>query len=697
MSLELFYSFAPGWLLDVTLQTTVLLTLAGGVTLCVRRMAAARRHFILASALMLIPVVMVCSFVAPAWRMELPLSLPLPWGDRRAADAEVAGGLETTVMLDYRQVPPKIESVVSVTTPRVAAKTSPLWAVLWLAGIGAGAVVLGFSAWTLRRLRAGSLMVVDAAMQCCFVEEAGALQLVLPGSCLRMSAACAVPMTWGISKRTVLLPEQAAGWEEARLRLVLRHELAHIARGDVLITLLTTVAALLLWFQPLVWLMLRASARVREQACDDIALERSGLSPDDFADELLAAVAGLGSTVRPWLPLALAVSASARAMRGRLSSLVQAGRGRGGYTVVQKLVLLVPAVVGAFGLAGLSACRKAEPVVPRQILVMSRFVSIPKDSPVLAEAGLTLDASNPNLQNLGILNGAQTQALLRKLSQQKGVHLMSAPSVTTRSGQKATMEVMREFIYPTEFDPPKQATDDQPVIPTTPKAFEMRPVGIRMEVVPTFTYKDEMNITVTPEVTSFEGFIDYGSPITHAGKVVSENAIKQPVFHTMKTTAGFHLKSGQSVVFGGLGSPDSSPLTSHMKGYNNVVFGSPGSTPLINGMPPTKNLIFFIIQANVVEEGKATAARKETAAAQPAEPTVSIIGQVKRQGLYVLKPGMTAQDLIDQAQGLSDRADATRAELKRGPRLARRTLALDLSNESAKPLKDGDALTVPKK
>ncbi|MFZ2279964.1 MAG: M56 family metallopeptidase, partial [Prosthecobacter sp.] len=270
MSTELFLSFTPGWLLDVTLQTTALLALTGGVALCVRRMAAARRHFILASALMLIPVVMVCSFIAPVWRIS--------WGALHSP--QTAGGLETTVALNNEDVPPTVASTVSVTVAQEEVPYSPLWAVLWLGGICAGAVVLGGSAWTLRRLRGESHMVVDATMQRCFAEEAGALHLELPEGCLRMSAACAVPMTWGISKKTVLLPVQAAGWEEKRLRLVLRHELAHIARGDVLVTLLTTVAALLLWFHPLVWVMLRASARAREQACDDMALERSGVSAD---------------------------------------------------------------------------------------------------------------------------------------------------------------------------------------------------------------------------------------------------------------------------------------------------------------------------------------------------------------------------------------------------------------------------------
>ncbi|MBN8422209.1 MAG: SLBB domain-containing protein [Verrucomicrobia bacterium] len=674
MNTEPLHFFTPGWLLDVTLQTTVLLTLAGGLTLGMRRMAAARRHFILASALMLIPVVMLCSFVAPAWR--------IPWNAQPAAavaaDEVPKKATETTLdPFAPRQAP----TVTLSATAAEAAPPSPLWALLWLAGIGAGTLALGASAWTLRRLRAGSHIVVDPTMQRCFAEEAAALHLELPSSCLRMSAACAVPMTWGLSKKTVLLPVQASAWEEARLRLVLRHELAHIARGDVLVTLLTTLSALLLWPHPLVWLTLRASARAREQACDDLALARSGLSPDDFADELLAAVAGLGSTTRPWLPLALAVSASARSMRGRLSSLVQTGRRRAAYSGLQKLLLLLPAATAAFGLAGLSACRKAVPVadsaVPRQILVRSRFVSIPKDSPVLAEAGLTLDGNKPaGLQSLGILSAEKTEELLHLLAQKKGVELMSAPSVTTKSGTKATVEVTREFIYPTQFDPPKQATQKEPVIPTTPTAFEMKQVGVKMEVLPTLLDDGNLMLEATPEATSFEGFVDYGSPITYEGKVVSQNKIQQPIFYTMKTSTGFMMKPGQSVVFGGLGSPDATPLTSRM--------------------PKTKDLIFFIIEASVIESGKTAMAPKATGDVTVAEAAVTVVGQVKRQGVYAFKPGMTVGDLIKEAQGLSDRADAANVELTRGPKHAPRATVLDLPNGNSKALEAGDVVTVPK-
>lgn len=654
-------SSTPGWLLDVALQTTGLIVIAGLVIACRPRLSAARKHFVQASALLLIPVVMLSSFFAPSWRIE--------WSGK---PAQLPAGIHTTTELDQQTVPPRVTSTVSMTVAQADVPYSPVWALIWLAGIGAGGIALGFSALSLRRLRASSRPVRDSTIWRCFQEEAAAFHLHLPETSLCMSTDCQVPMTWGMTHKVVLLPEQASEWPEARLRLVLRHELAHIARGDILVSLLTTFAALMLWFHPLVWLMLRASQRSREQASDDLALARSGQNPGDFAEELLAAVASLGAhSGRHWLPLALAisVSAGARAMRQRLGSLVDSGRDRRGYSGLQKLVLLLPMLAVAFGLAGLTACRKAETARDAMILVRSRFISIPVGSPVLAEAGLVVDDA-AGLQNLGILSADQATALLQKLSLQKGIDLMSAPSVTTKSGQKATAEVVREFIYPTEFDPPKQLAKDQPIIPTTPTAFEMRPVGVRMELNPTLLEDGNIDLTLTPEVTSFEGFIDYGKSIEKQGDtpgaVLTENKIQQPIFHSLKTTTSVTMQPGQSIVFGGLGSPESAPLTDRL--------------------PKTKDLVFFIVEASVVDESRSTLPKKTT------EPTVTVYGQVKRQGKYTLKPGTTVKELLTMAGGLSDRADGSQAELKRGNKL----FVIPLP-ESTKPLEAGDVLTVPTK
>ena len=42
----------------------------------------------------------------------------------------------------------------------------------------------------------------------------------------------ALLVTWGMRRPTIILPDAARGWSDERLRVVLRHELAHIRRGD---------------------------------------------------------------------------------------------------------------------------------------------------------------------------------------------------------------------------------------------------------------------------------------------------------------------------------------------------------------------------------------------------------------------------------------------------------------------------------
>lgn len=178
----------------------------------------------------------------------------------------------------------------------------------------------------------------------------------------------------------------------------------------------------------------------------------------------------------------------------------------------------------------------------------------------------------------GVLTDPQFALVIRAMSQRKGVDLMSAPSVTTKGGQRATIEVVREFIYPTEFDPPQIPTNvgsttgggigggssSVPVTPTTPTAFEMRPVGVRMEVDPTVGadgYTIDLNLA--PEVTEFDGFVNYGSPIysvntsplavAFGSRVeLTPNVINQPVFSIRKVQTAVTVWDGQTVVLGGL-------------------------------------------------------------------------------------------------------------------------------------------------
>jgi hypothetical protein len=76
------------------------------------------------------------------------------------------------------------------------------------------------------------------------------------------------------------------------------------------------------------------------------------------------------------------------------------------------------------------------------------------DALLLGSAAAT-GAAPALLSVAGIFTNPQFQVVLRALNQQKGVDLVSAPKVTTKSGQRATIQIVREFRYPTEYDLPQ--------------------------------------------------------------------------------------------------------------------------------------------------------------------------------------------------------------------------------------------------
>jgi len=188
-----------------------------------------------------------------------------------------------------------------------------------------------------------------------------------------------------------------------------------------------------------------------------------------------------------------------------------------------------------------------------------------------------------------VMSDPTFQVVLRALDQKKGVDLLSAPRVTTKSGQRAVIEIVQEFRYPTEFDPPQIPQNFGgggssggvgststiavfPVTPTTPTAFETRNTGVTLEVEPTVgsdNYTIDLNLV--PQVVEFEGFINYGSPISTinpaslglgavtaavtsapSSVVLTPNVINQPIFSTRKVTTSVTVWDGQTVVLGGL-------------------------------------------------------------------------------------------------------------------------------------------------
>ena len=180
----------------------------------------------------------------------------------------------------------------------------------------------------------------------------------------------------------------------------------------------------------------------------------------------------------------------------------------------------------------------------------------------------------------GVFTDPQFQVVIRALEQKKAVDLLSAPSVTTKSGQRAVVQINREFRYPVEFDPPQIPQDFGnitststptvgssaggvfPVTPTTPTAFETKNTGVTLEVEPTVGADGvTIDLNLIPEVVEFEGFINYGSPIQtfslnalgqNEPLIITPNVINQPVFSVRRVSTNVSVWDGSTVVLGGL-------------------------------------------------------------------------------------------------------------------------------------------------
>ena len=78
----------------------------------------------------------------------------------------------------------------------------------------------------------------------------------------------------------------ARDWDEPRLRAVLLHEAAHVARRDCLAKYVAQASRALLWWNPLAWMMAARLDHEQELACDDAVLS-AGISADAYAKALL--------------------------------------------------------------------------------------------------------------------------------------------------------------------------------------------------------------------------------------------------------------------------------------------------------------------------------------------------------------------------------------------------------------------------
>ena len=144
-------------------------------------------------------------------------------------------------------------------------------------------------------------------------------------------------VTWGFFRPKVIIPRVARTWSDDRIAVVLRHELAHIRRGDWLIQIGGELLRAIYWFNPLIWI---ACARLRaesERACDDEVLT-SGIEAPTYATHLVELARLLKSENAPHVPApAIARSSS---LERRVTAMLDGGMTRTRATRVGRLMTI---------------------------------------------------------------------------------------------------------------------------------------------------------------------------------------------------------------------------------------------------------------------------------------------------------------------------------------------------------------------
>jgi beta-lactamase regulating signal transducer with metallopeptidase domain/archaellum component FlaC len=338
--------FAP--LAVLALRSAAFAALGWLVAVLLRRALPAARQALWSAVIAGLAALPLLAAVLPAWEV-----LPIVEPDSRPALAVPGPEPASLVPLaaEPRTAPPRAAPL----EPAARHLRWSDWAVLVWAG---GALAVGgaflVALLRLRRVRLAARPARADLAQLAH-EQARRVGVRRP---LRVLVADAIgsPATWGLWRPVIVLPRAAKGWSAERCRLVLAHELTHVARGDWAWRLLAQAGCICYWFNPLIWHAARRLRFEQELACD-LAVIQQGALPSSYAAHLLN-IARAAASARA-LPLAALDMAGRSQMEGRLMSILAdrpARRLRRG--------LLLPALLLLLALPVLAAVQPQPPVPP---------------------------------------------------------------------------------------------------------------------------------------------------------------------------------------------------------------------------------------------------------------------------------------------------------------------------------------------
>jgi beta-lactamase regulating signal transducer with metallopeptidase domain len=331
---------ALGRLIELSIlgKATIILLVGLTIVMLFRRARASVRHLLLAATLAAVLALPLIAWAVPEVIIGVPASQAVESTDVRPAAPPVA--------LAAPEVVTSLPSRATDSTPWSLPSWMTIIRTVWLAG---AFFLLAQFALDLRRLyrirREGMLWMESRELMQWLASECGIRRKVE----VLLHEGIQGPLTCGIWRPAILLPDEVCRWNEADLRRALVHELEHVRRGDWAIQMAARATCILYWFHPLVWVAFRWLSLEAERAADD-AVVRSA-EHTEYAEQLVL-LAGRLSKAQTQSALGMANRSD---LSARVSALLDKGqrRGRAGWWAtasalsIASLVLLAIAPVRA--------------------------------------------------------------------------------------------------------------------------------------------------------------------------------------------------------------------------------------------------------------------------------------------------------------------------------------------------------------
>src|SRR5580692_10855877 len=221
---------ALAFLMACSAKVTGLLAVAWLLAMTLRHQSAALRHRAWAAGILSSLALPVFAPLLPAWH-SAALAGAAVWGPAGLMAVQARSG----------------------NFPAMVVNAAVILLLIWLFGFLVLALKIAGGLARLARASAQAKPPLQNDWQRFAAEFSQSLRISRRVRVLQCDHPLAMPITWGVFRPVVIVPASASDWPESRRRMVLFHELTHIARYDWLLQICAELARCLYWFHPLSW------------------------------------------------------------------------------------------------------------------------------------------------------------------------------------------------------------------------------------------------------------------------------------------------------------------------------------------------------------------------------------------------------------------------------------------------------------